>query len=458
MVQIEILNGPEVGRILPLSDGSFTVGRASACDLVVPGDAVSGRHLELAVEGSVVKFRDLESTNGTFLDGIQVQEGDWEAGAELRIGSVRMVLASDSKTEVDSDAAIHRRAVADALHAGPRRRLSAVLLALILVAGASTAVVLLWPEPEPEPIPSSVRAEVGSTDPVEDELPVEPWVASVHGDYSIRTRSGEIAVALRGQPVWEARGEGLAISTGSDGVVLAGPECTLTIGESVAASGPLLMLAEGGAVEVAPGVKLSASPGLLLGGSTRRCYFRFESPRPIEVLADGRVRLSNGGPIRAPLSLQPLLEESARVYRDLQSAVQQKDGPAILTISAILLRDFPLEQLQVDFAHNARDSHMAASRIRYQELFSRAAEAFYLGSRQELDRVSSLARTEALSVPGTDLATSLTQLADSTMSRAAEILAAEQEAKRAYYGTLASALHSVYPFLADYVASSGGGR
>ena len=48
---------------------SWTIGSEPACDIVVENTTVSGQHCRLVSDGSVFKLEDLNSTNGTFVNG-----------------------------------------------------------------------------------------------------------------------------------------------------------------------------------------------------------------------------------------------------------------------------------------------------------------------------------------------------------------------------------------------------
>jgi hypothetical protein len=76
--------------ILPLDwSGSMThvlVGRGSWCDLVISGATVSRHHAELFFrEGSWVLV-DLDSKNGTYINGTRVQRSQLRPGDELAFG------------------------------------------------------------------------------------------------------------------------------------------------------------------------------------------------------------------------------------------------------------------------------------------------------------------------------------------------------------------------------------
>lgn len=94
-VTLQISEGPAAGGMISVQPGqNVSVGRGTAADFAIAGDLeLSGKHFEVGMNGDLIVLRDLESTNGSFLNGrpvtgeIDVQHGDKiEAG-----GSVFMV-------------------------------------------------------------------------------------------------------------------------------------------------------------------------------------------------------------------------------------------------------------------------------------------------------------------------------------------------------------------------------
>ncbi len=65
---------------------SITIGRATACDLVLPGKRASRVHCRLVVDGDLVKVVDAQSRNGTFVNGVAVHEAELCVGDVVRIG------------------------------------------------------------------------------------------------------------------------------------------------------------------------------------------------------------------------------------------------------------------------------------------------------------------------------------------------------------------------------------
>lgn len=75
------------GQKFPIDRSAMIIGREESCDLVFLNAQVSRRHciLQLIVRG--LTFRDLDSTNGIFVNGIHAQEGLLEPGDQLSLGS-----------------------------------------------------------------------------------------------------------------------------------------------------------------------------------------------------------------------------------------------------------------------------------------------------------------------------------------------------------------------------------
>jgi pSer/pThr/pTyr-binding forkhead associated (FHA) protein len=77
---------PLLFRILP--GGIKTVGRAPRADFVVDAPLVSRLHCRLTFQDDGLLVEDLESTNGTFVNGERVRKLVMRAGDALKVGRV----------------------------------------------------------------------------------------------------------------------------------------------------------------------------------------------------------------------------------------------------------------------------------------------------------------------------------------------------------------------------------
>ena len=79
-------------RRFALNGERWTVGRAEDCDITLDDPTVSPHHLVLEREEDQIRFRDLEATNPTLLDGRRVREGLFPEGSTILAGETRMTL------------------------------------------------------------------------------------------------------------------------------------------------------------------------------------------------------------------------------------------------------------------------------------------------------------------------------------------------------------------------------
>jgi len=84
-------SGPDTGRRVPLSAGTWILGRDDSADVVIYDDFVSKRHARIDV-GSVVEVVDLNSANGIVVDGGLVPRLVAIQGQELLVGDTRLTI------------------------------------------------------------------------------------------------------------------------------------------------------------------------------------------------------------------------------------------------------------------------------------------------------------------------------------------------------------------------------
>ena len=73
MPRLEIVDGPEKGKVFPLERDETVIGRLAYCDVILPQKNISRQHARLVRSGSEHYLEDLDSTNGTFLNGKRVR-------------------------------------------------------------------------------------------------------------------------------------------------------------------------------------------------------------------------------------------------------------------------------------------------------------------------------------------------------------------------------------------------
>src|SRR5712692_1479608 len=91
-------DGPLKGSVFSLDEGEFSVGRNPSNRLSVSDPSLSRQHCVIASRGEQFEIRDLESRNGTFVNGVPVRERILADGDEVQIGnSLFLFLAEESQ-------------------------------------------------------------------------------------------------------------------------------------------------------------------------------------------------------------------------------------------------------------------------------------------------------------------------------------------------------------------------
>ena len=87
-------------RRFPLRSGALIIGRAADADVRIDSSGVSRHHARLTMTAGEARVEDLESKNGTFVDGTPVGEGRvLTDGSEIRVGPVALIFRIAPATE-----------------------------------------------------------------------------------------------------------------------------------------------------------------------------------------------------------------------------------------------------------------------------------------------------------------------------------------------------------------------
>lgn len=107
---------------IALTKGTVILGRGTDADIRLDDELVSRKHCQLEFDGRYVTVTDLNSTNGTFVDGSPIQSRRLESDNRLQIG--KMVLKVDFKdpTEEAFDKELYEAATMDPLTKISNRR------------------------------------------------------------------------------------------------------------------------------------------------------------------------------------------------------------------------------------------------------------------------------------------------------------------------------------------------
>jgi len=114
------------GRTHDLKAEKTTVGRVEDNMFQIAEPSVSSHHCEVVLRGHDVIVRDLNSTNGTFINGEKITESPIKPGQILRLGQIEMRLETDappapSKKPLDQTMVMQRGVSLTELETGARR-------------------------------------------------------------------------------------------------------------------------------------------------------------------------------------------------------------------------------------------------------------------------------------------------------------------------------------------------
>jgi DNA-binding NtrC family response regulator len=98
--KLSVVEGPDTGRTLVLEPNAprTLVGTGPACDLCLSDETVSRRHVVFERQGRRTRILDPGSTNGTFVDGIQVRDAFVSGGELVRLGRTAIRLEPIART------------------------------------------------------------------------------------------------------------------------------------------------------------------------------------------------------------------------------------------------------------------------------------------------------------------------------------------------------------------------
>src|SRR5258707_15469844 len=96
MAKLVVLSAGMTGRTHELKVDKTTIGRVEDNTFQIAEPSVSSHHCEVLLRGPEVVVRDLNSTNGTYINGEKVTETVLKPGQILRLGQIEMRLESEA--------------------------------------------------------------------------------------------------------------------------------------------------------------------------------------------------------------------------------------------------------------------------------------------------------------------------------------------------------------------------
>lgn len=150
--QIKAMTGPLSGKTVAI-DSSKIIGRDPAADIIISGGHISRRHAEMLLRDGQLWVRDLNSSNGTYVNNRKVDETALYLGDEIKFDAVIFRVVVGRSAPKDKNAAddinMEKTQFRPALNIPPASR-----------------------APEPRPVPAPMPTPAASNAPVAAPAPV----------------------------------------------------------------------------------------------------------------------------------------------------------------------------------------------------------------------------------------------------------------------------------------------
>ena len=163
MAKLVLLSAGMTGRTHDLKAEKTTVGRVEDNTFQIAEPSVSSHHCEVLLRGNDVVIKDLNSTNGTFINGEKITESPIKPGQILRLGQIEMRLETDtpaapSKKALDQTMVMQRGVSLTELESGARRgfdtkntgfakkdnKVNKIVITVCIILGVVIVVLLLY--------------------------------------------------------------------------------------------------------------------------------------------------------------------------------------------------------------------------------------------------------------------------------------------------------------------------
>ena len=98
--KLVVVTGPARGEIFVLDDADVTIGREPANAVWIPDRGISRTHCELSKKGETWQLRDLGSSNGTFVNGLQSSLHMLDDGDQIAVGASMLLFMRDDSARI----------------------------------------------------------------------------------------------------------------------------------------------------------------------------------------------------------------------------------------------------------------------------------------------------------------------------------------------------------------------
>ena len=107
--------GPALGKRFELNTAAISIGRGHDCDILLDRDAVSRKHARIERIPEGWRVVDLDSTNGSYVNDIQIREHILRDGDRVKIGNAIFKFLTGGNVESAYHEEIYRMTIIDGL-------------------------------------------------------------------------------------------------------------------------------------------------------------------------------------------------------------------------------------------------------------------------------------------------------------------------------------------------------
>lgn len=106
MWSLRVLSGNQAGETYILKSGRNLIGRGPKCDVRITGAGVSKEHCEVHVYPDKVMLTDLNSSNGSYINGVKSQNGIVRLGDKISVHDIIMDITPVVESKVNKPASL----------------------------------------------------------------------------------------------------------------------------------------------------------------------------------------------------------------------------------------------------------------------------------------------------------------------------------------------------------------
>jgi pSer/pThr/pTyr-binding forkhead associated (FHA) protein len=186
--RLVVLGEPAAGAEFSLSKPVLRIGRDEDIDIWINHKSISHEHAEVQVDDDKVTVFDLDSANGTFVNGIRASRAILEAGDIVELGQVRFRFLPP-QTAHSLAPPVEEPASATSASPESRPAIALIIIALLLGAVAGALFITLRGESFDE------GGATSSTETLEQPVPASPKRSRVSSEQAAVASEPEVASA-----------------------------------------------------------------------------------------------------------------------------------------------------------------------------------------------------------------------------------------------------------------------